>query len=61
VRARLDERGQAIVSVRPGRWWIHALLSGSQNVEWRLPVNVAGRQQTIELTSGNIYARTKSF
>lgn len=61
VRARLDERGQAVVMLTPGRWWVHALLNGRQNVEWRLPVNVAGRQQTIELNTGNVYARTKSF
>jgi hypothetical protein len=61
VKAQLDERGQATVRLSPGRWWVHALLSGSNNVEWRLPVNVSGRQQTIELNPGNIYARTKSF
>lgn len=61
VKARLDERGQATVVLPPGRWWVHALLSGSQNVEWRVPVNVTGRQQTVELNTGNIYARTKSF
>lgn len=61
VKAQLDEHGQTVVKVSPGRWWIHALLSGSQNVEWRLPINVAGRQQTIELNTGNVYARTKSF
>lgn len=61
VKARLDERGQATVMVAPGKWWVHAILSDSQNFEWRVPVNVAGRQQTVELTSGNVYARTKSF
>ncbi|HKR01813.1 MAG TPA: hypothetical protein VJT09_14125 [Pyrinomonadaceae bacterium] len=61
VKAQLDGRGQATVTVTPGRWWVHALLSGAQNVEWRLPVNVSGRQQTIELNTANIYARTKSF
>jgi hypothetical protein len=61
VKARLDERGQATVMVSPGRWWIHALLSGSQNVEWRVPIVVTGRQQTVELNTGNVYARTKSF
>lgn len=61
VHARLDESGQAIVMLTPGRWWVHALLAGPQHVEWRLPVNVAGRQQTVELNTGNIYARTKSF
>lgn len=61
VKAQLDERGQATVILTPGRWWVHALLSGSQNVEWRVPVIVSGRQQTVELNTANIYARTKSF
>lgn len=61
VKAQLDERGQAVVMVAPGKWWVHAVLSDSHNVEWRVPVNVSGRQQTVELTSGNIYTRTKSF
>lgn len=61
VRAHLDEHGEAVVMLTPGRWWVHALLSGAQNVEWRLPVNVSGRQQTVELNTGNVYARTKSF
>jgi hypothetical protein len=61
VKAQLDDRGQATLTVTPGKWWVHATLSGSQNVEWRLPVNVSGRQQTVELNGENIYARTKSF
>jgi hypothetical protein len=61
IKARLDERGQATVTLSPGRWWVHALLSGSQNVEWRVPVVVSGRQQTLELNAGNVYAKTKSF
>jgi hypothetical protein len=61
VKAQLDDRGQATVTITPGKWWVHATLSGSQNVEWRLPVNVAGQQQTVELNSENVYARTKSF
>jgi hypothetical protein len=61
VTSRLDRSGQAIVMIAPGKWWIHALLSGEQNVEWRLPVEVAGRRQTVELTAENAYARMKSF
>ena len=61
VEARLDEHGQATVKLAPGKWWIHATLIGAQNTEWHLPINVAGRQQTIELTPENAYARTKSF
>jgi CRP-like cAMP-binding protein len=61
ITSRLDRSGQAVVLVAPGKWWIHALLSGDQNIEWRLPVEVAGRRQTVELTPENAYARMKSF
>ena len=61
IKARLDQTGQATLTVPPGKWWIHATLAGTLNVEWRLPVNVAGRKQTAELTPENAYARTKSF
>jgi hypothetical protein len=61
VKATLDERGQATVLVTPGKWWVHAVLSGAHNVEWRLPVNIAGSKQTIELKPENAYAKMKSF
>ena len=61
VSARLDDAGQAFVAVPPGRWWIHATLAGAEEIIWRLPVNVAGREQTVELTPDNAYMRTKSF
>lgn len=61
VKAQFDDKGQTTVTITPGKWWIHATLNGSQNVEWRLPVNVSGQQQTVELNDENIYARTKSF
>lgn len=61
VEAQLDERGQTTVMVTPGKWWVYAVLSGAHSVEWRLPVNVAGIKQTIQLTPDNAYARMKSF
>jgi hypothetical protein len=61
VEAQLDERGQATVNLSPGKWWIHAVLTGAQNFEWRLPINVAGLKQTVELTPENAYAKMKSF
>ena len=33
----------------------------SSSDEWRLPVNVTGRRQTVELTPENASERTKSF
>lgn len=61
IRTQLDASGQTIVYVPPGRWWIHATQEGAQEVTWRLPVNVAGREQTVELTAANAYMRTKRF
>ena len=61
VTAKLDRQGQTSVVINPGNWWLHALLSGDEQLEWRLPIKVSGRKQTVELTSQNIYARTRSF
>jgi hypothetical protein len=61
IKAQLDATGQATVMVAPGKWWLYAALTGPENVEWELPLNVSGHQQTIELNTANVYARTKSF
>ena len=61
VTAKLDKQGQTSVQINPGDWWLHALLSGDEELEWRLPIKVSGRKQTVELTSQNIYTRTRSF
>jgi len=61
VAARLDTQGKTTVVVNSGTWWLHAQLSGEENLEWRLPLNVAGPKQTVELTPQNIYTRSRSF
>lgn len=61
IEGRLDERGEATLSAPPGTWWIHATLPGAEEITWRLRVNVAGREQTIELTPENAYTRAKRF
>jgi hypothetical protein len=61
VTARLDQSGRAQLAVSPGNWWVHAKLAGEEDLEWRLPVSIAGPKQTIELTPQNAYTRTKSF
>jgi hypothetical protein len=61
VKAHLDQSGQATVSVTPGKWWLQATLPGNESIEWRLAVNVAGHEQTIELTPENAYAHMKTF
>ena len=61
LAARLGPAGETVVSVPHGRWWLHATLEGQTEVTWRLPVNVAGREQTIELSEANAFTKTKSF
>jgi hypothetical protein len=61
ISSRFDMKGQTIVAVAPGNWWIHATLPGDEELEWRLPVSVGGRKQIVELTPQNAYIRSKSF
>ena len=61
VAAKLDKQGQTFVVVSKGTWWLHAQLSGEENLEWRLPIEAAGSKQVVELTTQNIYTRTRSF
>ena len=61
VNARLDKQGSGAVTLAPGSWWLHATLSGDEQLEWRLPVTVTGTKQTIELTPQNAYTRSRTF
>ena len=61
VSARLDKQGRGTVVLTPGNWWLHAKLSGDEDLEWRLPVNVTGPKQTVELTPQNAYTRSRTF
>lgn len=61
INARLDKQGHGAVLLAPGSWWLHATLSGDEQLEWRLPVTVIGSRQTVELTPQNAYTRSKTF
>ena len=61
INARLDKQGQGSITLAPGSWWLHATLSGDEQLEWRLPVTVTGSKQVIELTPKNAYTRSKTF
>ena len=61
VNGKLDKQGSGTVMLPPGNWWLHAKLSGEQELEWRLPVTVTGQHQTIELNPQNAYTRSKTF
>jgi type II secretory pathway component PulJ len=63
VHAPTDPQGRAVVSVGAGSWWLRAAasLASGETIEWRLPMTVQGREQTVELTLENAYERTKKF
>ena len=61
INARLDNQGRASINVPRGSWWIHAILSGEEDLEWRLPITTSGGKLTVELTTQNAYTRSKSF
>jgi hypothetical protein len=63
VQPQLDRNGRALAKLSEGNWWLRATatLAGGEKIEWRLPVKVFSRGQTIELTTENAYERTKSF
>jgi hypothetical protein len=63
IRAQLDNSGRAVAKLSEGNWWLRATatFTGGEKIEWRVPVKVFGRGQTIELTTENAYERTKTF
>jgi hypothetical protein len=61
IDAELDEGGEAAVDVPPGKWWIHAEVEGERELAWRLPIEITGREKTVELTKDNAYLRAKRF
>ncbi len=61
ITAEFDESDEAMLAIPQGRWWVHVTLDGPEELTWRLPVNVTGREKTIELTPENVYLRARSF
>lgn len=61
ISGELNEEGEAVLVVPPGQWWVHATIDGPEELTWRLPVNVSGREKIVELTPDNIYTRARSF
>lgn len=63
LKTETDSKGRAVTFVSAGSWWLHATasLANGERLEWRLPLNVAGNEQTVELTAENAYERTKKF
>ncbi len=63
VRTRFDENKRANVKLALGNWWVRATaeMPNGESLEWRLPINLSGQGQTLELTTENVYEKTKKF
>ena len=63
VRAKFDGNRRAAVKLTIGNWWVRATaeMPNGESLEWRLPMNVSGQGQTVELTNENVYEKTKKF
>jgi hypothetical protein len=61
ISTQLDKQGRGLVKLAPGNWWLHAKLSGDEELEWRLPLTVSGSSQSLQLNSQNAYTRSKAF
>jgi hypothetical protein len=61
VITQLDKQGHGSANLTPGNWWLHAKVSGDEDLEWRIPVTINGSKLVIELTPQNAYTRSKSF
>jgi hypothetical protein len=61
ISVEVGAGSEVVIPVPQGRWWVHATLEGPDELTWRLPVNVSGREKTVDLTPENIYTRAKSF
>jgi hypothetical protein len=63
VSVSVDGNGHAVARLREGSWWMHAVsaMANGESMEWRMPLTISQRPQTIELTTENAYERTRKF
>ncbi|MGZ8848377.1 MAG: hypothetical protein ACXW3C_18090 [Pyrinomonadaceae bacterium] len=63
LKAEVNGDGHAVAMLGAGDWWLHASasLDTGEKIEWRLPLAVTNRDQSIDLSSENAYERTKKF
>jgi len=63
VKADVTGDGYAIAQLWPGDWWLRAqaTLNSGEEIEWRVPVALRDRDQSLDLSFENAYERTKKF
>jgi len=63
VKADVNGEGYAVAQLWSGDWWLRAsaTLNTGEEIEWRLPVALGDRDQSLDLSAENAYERTKKF
>jgi hypothetical protein len=63
VNVEIDSSGHGVARVTEGNWWMHAITAraNGESMEWRVPLTIGQRPQTIELSLENAYERSKKF
>ena len=63
VNVEIDNSGRGVARVTEGNWWMHAVTAraNGESIEWRMPLTIGQRPQTIELSVENAYERSKKF
>jgi hypothetical protein len=63
VNVEIDKAGRGVARVTEGNWWMHAVSAraNGESMEWRVPLTIGQRSQTVELSLENAYERSKKF
>jgi len=63
VNVEIDSAGRGVARVTEGNWWMLAMTAraNGESMEWRMPLTIGARPQTIELSVENAYERSKKF
>ncbi len=63
IQTQTDRNGRAVAKLSEGNWWMRAISASSsgESIEWRMPVLISQRSNTIELSVDNAYERSKKF
>jgi len=63
VNVAIDSSGRGVARVTEGSWWMHAFSAraNGESMEWRVPLTIGQRPQTVELSLENAYERSKKF
>jgi|SRR5436190_3667137 len=63
VNVVIDSSGRGVARVTEGTWWVHAFSdrANGESMEWRVPLTIGERPQTVELSLENAYERSKKF